>query len=226
MKNRIFTLGLLGAMVFTLLSSQSLAQCCVAPANLTVTSIGKAEADLQWQRVKQTACTTPVLYRVQYRVSGTTIWTIVNVRTRKDDQFGDTTLKGLTPATTYQWRVIGICSSTNKTAFVKGPNFTTLAAPAITATSVSSASAQGKLTVTAYPNPVISELKLTGQLKTNDPIDILIVNSTGQTVFHQSYHFNSGDFSTFVDVSKLSAGVYIVVLSNKTEKAVLNILKQ
>jgi len=225
MKTRIFTFGL-GILLSALtISSRSGAQCCVAPANLTVKSLGRTEADLQWQRIKQASCTTPVKYKVQYRQLGTTAWTSVIVRTKRDDKFGDTTIKGLTPATTYQWRVQGICSTTSKTAFIDGPNFTTLAAAAVTVSS-SSSSLQEKLTITAYPNPVNSELKVSGHLKAGGLIDVQIVNSTGQVVARHSYNFNSGDFSASIDVSKLPTGVYIVVVDNKGEKATLNILKQ
>jgi hypothetical protein len=145
------------------------------------------------------------------------------VRTMPDDVTGDTTAKGLTPATTYQWRVQGICSSTNKTAFINGPNFTTLAL-AVVATNGSSL--QDKLSVTASPNPVVNQLNLAGHVQIEGPVDIQIVNQTGFTVFHQSFNFNSYDFNKSIDFSRFQKGIYMVAVSAKTERVTLNIVKE
>jgi len=225
MKTRTFTLGLL-AVLMCFAGLQAAAQCCVTPANLTVKSVGRREADLQWKRVVQTGCITPVRYKVQYRVLGTATWTTVMVRTRKDDKFGDTMVSGLTLSTTYQWRVQGICSSTSRTAFVNGPNFTTLAAPVVTTSAVSSNSLQGNLTATVYPNPVGGEMNITGYLKVSGPVDVQLLNSMGQAVFHQSYNFSQGDFSTKIDVSKLHTGIYTMIACNKAERVSLTIVKE
>jgi hypothetical protein len=222
MKKKFFTLGLL-AMILMAFAGQVTAQCCVAPTNLRVKSIGKREADLKWTRVKQTGCTTPVKYKVQYRVAGTTTWNTIMVRTMPDDVTGDTTAKGLLPGITYQWRVQGICSATSKTAFINGPNFTTLALAVVATNGLSS---QDKLAVTASPNPVVNQLKLTGHIQIEGPVDIQIVNQTGFTVFHQSFNFNSYDFNTSIDFSRFQKGIYIVAVSAKTERVTLNIIKE
>jgi hypothetical protein len=145
------------------------------------------------------------------------------VRTQPDDLKGDTTALGLTPITTYQWRVQGICSSTNKTVWVNGPNFTTLA-PAIVTTTGSSS--QDKLSVNASPNPVVSQLNLTGHVLVEGPVDIQIVNQTGFTVFHQTFNFNSYDFNKSIDFSRFEKGIYMVAVSAKTERVTLTIVKE
>jgi hypothetical protein len=65
MKIRTFTLGFLIIILAGLLSFDAVAQCCVAPTSLVVRSVGRREADLQWRRIKQAGCTTPVRYTVQ-----------------------------------------------------------------------------------------------------------------------------------------------------------------
>ena len=223
MKKKIFTLGLL-VMILMALAGEAGAQCCVAPTNLRVRSISRHEAELRWNRVTQVGCTTPTKYRVQYRVKGTTTWTTIIVRTKKDDVRGDTSVRNLTPSTTYQWRVQGICSSTSKTAFIAGPDFTTLAFAVSSA--VTSSSPQNKLSVTASPNPAVSVLNLTGHAKETGPVEIQIISQTGFMVFHKSYNFNSYDFSTSIDVSKFQKGTYMVRVNGKTEKASLTIIKE
>lgn len=216
MNTRIFTSGLLLIIMVSLLSAQASAQCCVAPTNLRVKSLGRTEADLKWSRVFQGGCTTPVRYKVQYRVLGATTWTTVMVRTKKDDLTGDTTVRNLTPATTYQWRVQGICSSTDKTSWVMGPNFTTLAMP--------QALSMGE--INAYPNPVGSELNLAGSLKAGGTITVQIMNSLGQSVLERSFNLNAGKFNTTIDVSNLKSGIYKVIVNNNTGSTTLNIIKQ
>src|SRR6266513_3073631 len=116
MKTKVFTSAilLLSLMAFTTTSSYS--QCCVAPANLTVTHIEATHADVQWDRLTQVGCTTPKKYKVRYRIVGTTTWTNVTVKVHMDDPTGDTSLNNLTPSTTYQWQVRGICNGGVKTA--------------------------------------------------------------------------------------------------------------
>jgi hypothetical protein len=77
-----------------------------------------------------------------------------------------------------------------------------------------------------YPNPVAGELKLTGHLNAGGTVTIQIINSVGQTVLRESYNFNSGDFNTGIDVSKLPPGVYLVVVNDKTERTALSMIKQ
>ena len=216
MNTRIFTSGLLLIIMVGLLSVEASAQCCVAPTNLRVKSIGRHEADLKWTRVFQASCTTPVKYKVQYRVHGTNTWTTLMVRTKKDDVAGDTTVRNLTPATTYEWRVQGICSSTSKTDWVMGPNFTTLATP--------QAISIGE--INAYPNPVGNQLNLTGTLKAGGSIKVQVMNSFGQAVLERSFNLNAGTFNTTVDVSSLKSGIYQVMVTNNTGSATLNIIKQ
>jgi hypothetical protein len=238
MKSRQFTLGLLALILTQLLSFKTLAQCCVAPENLLVVTVVHCPigfpncllgAHLSWARAPEAGCTTPVKYKLEIRAVGDTIWRGFIVTTSPDATVVDTTIglpKCFLCTFTFEWRVRGICSATNKSAWVYGKNYTDIASPPFTTSSASDASSQGKFTVTAYPNPVAGELKLSGHLKARGSVNVQIINSVGQTVLHYDYNLNSGDFRTSVDVSKLPPGVYLVIVNNKTERATSSIIKQ
>jgi hypothetical protein len=235
MKSRQFTLGLMALILTTFLSFKTLAQCCEAPVNLVVwrifvwAPVGMPPhpwAELEWQHVQKAGCDTPVKYRVELTDIGATFW-VWNIVTTKTSYVFPMAWNNA-----YEWRVRSICSDTNRTAWVYGPDFyknsltSSPGQPAGTTSSASAAFSQGKFTFTAYPNPVAGELKLSGNSKAGGPVNVQIINSVGQTVLRQDYNFNSGDFSTGIDVSKLPAGVYLVVVSDKTERATLSIIKQ
>jgi hypothetical protein len=238
MKSKQFTLGLIVLILIQLLSIKTLAQCCVAPVNLTdaikwsICGGGHCynAAFLRWQRIQKAGCTPPVKYRFQYRMNGGINWVSFIVTTKPNAKFGEKIIGPPTCACriNYEWRVQGICSDTNKTDFVDGPNFSLKGTGIFpfTTSSTSDASSQGKLTVAAYPNPVAGELKLSGNLKAGGPVNVQIINSVGQTILRQGYNFNPGNFNTGIDVSKLPPGVYLVVVNDKTERATLTVLKQ
>jgi hypothetical protein len=236
MKSRQCTLGVVALMLTQLLSFKTSAQCCVAPVNLTVTLLYRngfpADADLQWKRVQEAGCTTPVKYKFQRRAVGSTVWITGIVTTQPNTTIADTIVNGfncLCGGITYEWRIQGICSDTNKTAFVRGPNFKIgfpFVGLPVTTSPASAISSQGKFTIIAYPNPVANELKLSGNLKAGGPVNIQIINSVGQMVLREDRNFSAGDFNTGIDVSKLPPGVYLVVVNDKTERTTLSIVKQ
>jgi hypothetical protein len=235
MKSRQFTLGLMALILTQLLSFKTLAQCCEAPVNLRVWRIfvwapvglpPHPWAQLEWQHAQKAGCDTPVKYRIELTDVGASFWVWSNVTTKTSFLFP------MAWNAAYEWRVRSICSDTNRTAWVYGPDFyknsltSPPGQPSGTTSSASATSLQDKLTVAAYPNPVVSEVKLSGNLKAGGPVSVQIINSVGQTVLRKDYNFNPGNFNTGIDVSKLPPGVYLVVVNDKAERATLNILKQ
>jgi hypothetical protein len=248
MKSKQFTLGLMALILSQLLSLKTVAQCCVAPVNLTeqttilysdpplIIRVGSV-AVYRWQRVQQAGCTTPVKYKIKWHFVGEpdSLWFTKIVTTAPDASFVDymdTCKEKCCPSgncfseTSIEWRVRGICSGTNKSDWVHGPDFKLVSSASVTTSSASDASSQGKFTVTAYPNPVAGELNLSGNLKAGGPVTIQIINSVGQTVLREDHNFNSGNFNTGIDVSKLPPGVYLVIVNDKAERATLSIIKQ
>jgi hypothetical protein len=238
MKSKQFTLGLMTLILIQLPSFKTVAQCCVSPVDLTAGYIlwcpppqqCQPHVTLSWQRVQKAGCITPVKYRIESREVGQISWDEgFIVITKPDATFFDTTIRlkfVCCPVRTIEWRVQGICSATNKTAWIHGPRYKTLTSPAVSTSSASAASLQGKFTIVAYPNPVAGELKLSGNSKAGGSVSVQIINSVGQTVLRQDHNFNPGNFNTGIDVSKLPPGVYLVVVNDKTERTTLSIVKQ
>jgi hypothetical protein len=75
---------------------------CNTPTNLTTTSITSSSAVLAW-----TAAGGATGYKVRYKKTTASLWTIVTVTTNSK------TLTGLTASTAYQWKVLTTCSTGN-----------------------------------------------------------------------------------------------------------------
>lgn len=86
---------------------------CNVPANVDAGSITENSAIINWSSVSGA-----VDYRIQYRVSGTTTWTV------KVSTVNNKKLNSLTPATTYEYRVKTKCAS-GMSAFSNIQSFTT-----------------------------------------------------------------------------------------------------
>jgi hypothetical protein len=87
---------------------------CNKPTGLTTSSITTTSAKLKWAAV-----TGAVSYKVQYRVLGSSTW---SVKTTVPDSV---VLTGLTTGTNYEWEVQSVCSSTSSSAFTTSVKFTT-----------------------------------------------------------------------------------------------------
>ena len=106
---------------------------CATPAGLAVSAIANSSATFGW-----TAVTGATGYNVQYRITGTTVWT---AGTASSNSFSAT---GLAAGSNYEVQVQTVCSITSTSAFSASVNFSTtggcgtaigLAASAITTTS-------------------------------------------------------------------------------------------
>ncbi|MVM29078.1 hypothetical protein GO755_03470 [Spirosoma sp. HMF4905] len=84
---------------------------------LSVGSVGAASAQLNWNGSNQFPGLT---YTLQYRISGTVIWSEINGLTSTS-----TSLTGLASKTMYEWRVRPICESGAASAFALGSTFVT-----------------------------------------------------------------------------------------------------
>ena len=92
----------------------ALAGCSTsAPTGISVSGISQNQAQVSW------AASSGATYSVQYRIVGTTTWTIVS------SSINSILLSGLTEGTQYEVQVANICSGTTG-AFSTSTNFTTL----------------------------------------------------------------------------------------------------
>ncbi len=74
---------------------------CSQPSNLMAVNLTPTSVTLSWSAIQEAFS-----YAVQYRVNGTTTWTLVSAITGTS-----TVLTGLAENTTYQWRVKASCST-------------------------------------------------------------------------------------------------------------------
>jgi hypothetical protein len=140
MKSRQFTLGLMALILTAFLSFKTLAQCCVAPVNLTARVFNLYDCGgfppsycehvlLEWQRVQKAGCTTPVEYEVIWHSengifcqggAGQVFLTVQPGATDVSTIIG--VHRGYSGFCGVQWEVRGICSDTNTTAWITGPS--------------------------------------------------------------------------------------------------------
>ena len=91
---------------------------CAIPGSLAANNITSTTATLNWGAVANATS-----YKVQYRKSGTTIWTT------KSSKINSLALTGLTPATAYKYHVKTVCSTTSSSVYSAIASFTTLPVP-------------------------------------------------------------------------------------------------
>lgn len=100
----------------SLLARSSNVSACTTPSGLSSTSVTSTGATLNWGAVSGA-----VSYKVRYRKTGTLTWTSVTVTPNSK------TLTGLTPGTSYDWKVLTNCS-TGSSAYSAVLVFNTLCA--------------------------------------------------------------------------------------------------
>ncbi|MEY4594116.1 MAG: hypothetical protein RIQ47_526 [Bacteroidota bacterium] len=106
----------------------TLATSCGDATNLTVGSITSTTAALSW-----TAVGGALSYNIQYKTSTATTWTTVTSTT------SSRSLTGLSPSTTYNWRVQAVCNGLSG-IYLAGTDFTTLAPSCGNATNLTTSS--------------------------------------------------------------------------------------
>lgn len=100
---------------------------CGIPANLTATNISTNSADLSWNAVSGA-----LSYNIQYRLVGAGSWLTTT------SSANSKSISSLSSETNYEWQVQAVCAS-HTGIYSAANNFTTLAPPCETPTSLSSA---------------------------------------------------------------------------------------
>ncbi|MEM9990659.1 MAG: T9SS type A sorting domain-containing protein [Bacteroidota bacterium] len=78
--------------------------------------------------------------------------------------------------------------------------------------------------VSAYPNPAVESLTLTVELASDDDAQILIYDATGKVVYEQARQLEEGTNILNLDIAKLSAGIYRLVVDGKQVRATQNVV--
>ncbi|HEX5152506.1 MAG TPA: T9SS type A sorting domain-containing protein [Parafilimonas sp.] len=181
---------------------------CTAPAGLKVNNIAATNARIKWNAV-----TCAIDYKYQYRRQGTTVWTTAQ-------QPGiSKKLTGLTPATTYQWRVLTRCNTKPNTvvsSYKTGPAFTTAASA--TANENTEAVSNNNLNIKVYPNPSPGNTTVEYSSTGFGKIQLMLYDAKGKIVFTRQDIAIKGSNIYRLDLSKLSAGVYNLKLINDSEQ--------
>lgn len=141
---------------------------CVTTASFNPVDSGCFAVDTVWAyNVQHTSATlkwfpnpNAVAYRIQYKVAGTSNWTTA----WKHNNVGHKQLTGLSPSTTYKYRIRSICSSQNNNASIwtSMGTFYTLAGPCYAPSGISAAplgSVQARINWNPFPSAVSQRLR-------------------------------------------------------------------
>ncbi|MEC5146960.1 T9SS type A sorting domain-containing protein [Chitinophaga sp. 212800010-3] len=64
-----------------------------------------------------------------------------------------------------------------------------------------------------YPNPAVTTTKIVFDLLTNVSVTLEVVNTAGQTIYHQFLQLSAGKSTTILPVDHFASGIYTVVLN-------------
>jgi hypothetical protein len=202
---------------FTLLKYSAKFICSV-PTNLYSDSISSSFAWLHWDAMPEA-----LKYKLQYRLVGGS-WTSINVTGNNK------IITGLTAKTKYQWRVKTICSlnpavssdySVTKSFITLGAAFSDLSI-----NKNSEAIAANQTGLQLFPNPAIKmvSLRLNGISETS--MQVKICDLSGKELKQYRFIAVNKMLDQQIDVSALSAGSYVVVVSGGKEKWTQILVKQ
>lgn len=179
---------------------------CPAPSSGFLTNtITSNSAKVKWNVIGCTAG-----YQIQYRILGATSWTT------KTSSVANKILNGLSPSTTYQWKVASKCFGSSPAVYSVFSSIQTFTTAPL------------RLSEPQYqietPEP-ISELKIF-PVPSSSFVDILfhsayqqnnirIVNNTGQVVSEQQIVSDTEKIELAIDITGLSPGIYALIISNK-----------
>jgi hypothetical protein len=161
--------------------------CSIVPTDLFADNLTTTKAKIHWNSIAGVT-----KYKIQFRPSGTTAWTTVS------STLNVKALTGLSPSTSYQYRVRSVCSGSSS-SWSSIASFTTLPMKI-------GDTDNEELQVSLFPNPATDIINV----RMNDDIingEITIYDINGKLIMFQKI---SG--STTLDVSSFSSGIYMVQL--------------
>jgi hypothetical protein len=168
---------------------------CALPSNLMATSVTMTQATISWSG----ACNA-ISYNLQYRVTGTITYTNVNTTS------ASATLTGLSPNTTYDYRVRSECGGGNNSSYTAIQTFTTNAR---LGQSEEDLAIKG---ISIFPNPANNDVTVEITSETSKIVNVALVNSLGQVVTQIDNLTVEGKISRVIDLTNLSSGIYNVTI--------------
>jgi hypothetical protein len=182
---------------------------CAAPAVAYVANITSGSATFNWSTMPGAT-----RYRVRYRLSGTSSWTVAPSTTATS-----ITRSGLLCGATYQYQVRTRCAS-SWTGYGVTRTFNTAGCNRETEETLLE-SAATPFDFNLYPNPANSFVYVDlPQLQSEVPLTIRLFDLSGRLVLEQKVQAQAGSNFFTVETSQLIAGLYMVQVSNGSDLAV------
>ena len=168
---------------------------CTAPTTPTTSSITSSSATLSWTPV---ACVNT--YQVQYHSASSSTWLKINVTGSSYN------LSGLTPSTTYKWKVRTQCATSPKifSAFTAVKTFTTPAARFSVDNNTTNQ-------LSVYPNPLSNVATLNCVLNASSQIELTLFDLQGKVIkeiFDGS--LNEGSYQFVLNRDHITNGIYLL----------------
>lgn len=166
---------------------------CAQPLNPTAGSITSSTANISW-----TGTCNATAYNLQYRKTTTITWTSVNTA------LTNATISGLTPNTSYDFRVRSECGGGNNSSYTAIQTFSTLLRIGMEAEELA---IKG---VNIFPNPAKDNVSVEITSVASKIVNISVVNSLGQIVDQTDNVTVDGTITHIIDLSKMNSGMYYV----------------
>src|SRR6187402_2393700 len=176
---------------------------CSAPGGLYASNIASSTATLNWSPVSGAFA-----YSVWYKPTFSGTWITATSAT-----YGTSVnLYALSSNTTYDWRVVANCSLTEISNYSNGQFTTSGGATKAVATTATMENVNPNFTINLFPNPTGDQLNVWVE-GVDKKTEIKVYNLMGKLVMEQG----SGNTLTQLNISKLSAGFYLVYVNDGKE---------
>lgn len=189
-------------------------QPCTNPSDLVVTNITKKSAQLNWA-----ADSCAIGYQYEWRKKGTSFWTATQTTGNSR------VIAGLSPNTTYQWRVLKACRvkpDTVNSGYTTGPEFTTLSFAAINGNIATELKVRNnKLQAIISPNPTTGNATLVIS-NTNERVTIKVSDASGKVIWQAA---SIAERNIIIPSQNFASGVYMVQVTCVNETKTLKMIK-
>jgi hypothetical protein len=176
---------------------------CSAPGGLSASNIASSTATLNWNAVNGAYS-----YTVQYKPVSSGTWIYATSGTN----LTSVNLYSLSAATTYDWRIYSSCSLTEISNYSTAQFTTSGGAIKAASSTATMENVNPNFTINLFPNPAGDQLNIWME-GVHKKTAIKVYNLMGKLVMQQE----SGNTLTQLNISKLSAGFYLVHVNDGKE---------
>jgi hypothetical protein len=187
---------------------------CPAPSGLLSGSINNTSAQISWSWVGGSS------YGVEYKASSAVNWTVAAAANAGTSYY----LTGLTPGTTYDWRVRTNCGNSGSSVYTAAQFTTTGAVNSL------NISQQGMLMETSgwkvFPVPAKNYVNMSFSSTSPGKAQISLTDISGRTLRTETIHVISGYNNMRLELNNLRPGVYFLKMIGKDHAHVGRIIVQ